>query len=259
MGFRFKIFLSTLLISALGSYLTYIFDFKDFSFWGVIIVMFFLFYFVSYWVFDFNIAAKGFITVLILPSFFLISFLMIWGTFIKQTSWWLLMFFSFWAFVLLEYYLMLNQNILNLGLHQPVGLYKAALNINVFYGVLVFFIFSIAVFLTNWWIGFKLVLCLFIFIFLFIIHSFLYEINNVIRFLIVIFSVFVFLIFMILFNLGFVKDRNIILVPMSLSIIFKNVNFMSLYHARVQTKLEDYVMVFVESLIVLFLMYLSSL
>lgn len=256
MNFRNKVAFGVFFIVLLSSYFVYFFNLNNFVLYGFIVFCMLVFYFVNYWIFKFNIHPKGFLTILPLPSLLLGGYLLFFDVFVRNLQIFWIYIYVF-VFLGLEYYLIINQNILNTWLFEQVGLYRAALNINLFYTVLTYFISSLGIFLIQQDFITKILMSLVLFILLLIIFTNLIEIPFRITMLVLISSIFIYFIVLFLFFLGSIKTENVILVSLGLTILFKTFLTNILYHSYASS--IDYILVIIESLAFSFLLFLSSL
>lgn len=257
MNFRNKVLITVFIITFLCSYFIYFFYLDNFVLYGFILFSMLIFYFINYWLFKFNIHPRGFLTILPLPSLFFVAFLLFFNFFIKNLPYlWVIIYIS--LFILLEYYLIMNQNILNLWMFEHVGLYRAALNINLFYSVFTYFILNIAIFFTPFEFLIKILISLFVFLLLFIIFANLSILNLNLILLIIINSIFLYLLTISLFLLGFLKIENGILIAIAFSILFKTILTNALYSNYAFHSFTDYVLIMIESFLFGILLYISS-
>lgn len=255
---RLKIFLSNLLFYVFSAYLVDSLKLNSFSFYAFVVFVSLVYYFVNYWLYSFNVHPIGLLTVLVLPSMLLSSYLLFIYYFALSVGEVWLKIFCMALFVVLGYYLVLNQNLLNVWYFEGIGLHKMALNINLFYTNLVFAVFAISIFLSRFEFIVKLVVLFVIFVILYVIFSIL----NEIRLPLVILSSIFFLFFLVnvffLFILGFVNFKNYVLVSVALMILFKSMTVSSLYYVKGNLGIMDKITMVLESLIIFALLMFSS-
>lgn len=257
MNFRNKVLITIFVITLLCSYFIYFFYLDNFVLYGFILFAMLIFYFVNYWLFKFNIHPRGFLTILPLPSLFFVAFLLFLNFFVKNLSY-VWVFSYIFLFILFQYYLIMNQNILNVWMFEHVGLYRAALNVNLFYSVFTYFILNMAIFFTPFEFLIKIFISLFVFLLLFTIFANLSNLNFNLILFIILNSIFLYLLVICLFILGFLKIENGILIAIAFSILFKTILTSALYSNYAFHSFTDYVLVIIESFLFGMLLYLSS-
>lgn len=258
MGFRSK----NALISFIFIFLCLVFlsisRISGFVLYGTILFMMLVYYFMIYWLFNFDVYPQGFISILLLPTLTLASYLLIYFNFIKELPIIYVVFFTL-TFMVMQYYLVLTQNILNLSTFTNVGLSQAALVSNSFYTILGFFLLNLSIFLIpNLHSPFKIVIGVIIFV----IFYFIFVIINKIEFVQFIFGVFFYgsvsIIYLVLFLIGYINPLNSLLIVISLAVIFRGLTVIALYSFRKVISVFDFIQIIFESALVAFLVYMSS-
>ncbi|BDQ04707.1 MAG: hypothetical protein KatS3mg084_0225 [Candidatus Dojkabacteria bacterium] len=258
MSFRLKSILSVLFFVFVCIFFLENSRLEGFVLYGTIFFMVIMNYFINYWLFDFDLHPKGFLTILLLPAFHLGVYLLIYYNLLKEFSFLYRLLFTL-AFILAQYYIVLTQNILNLSHFKNIGLSKAALTVNHFYTVVIFFLAVLAFFLVGELsLVVKLLLTVPVFILLYIIFALINELDNGRIVYTVLLYVFVILILCLLFMSGLIKPYNQILVAMILGILFHNFSVISLYSFRKVVSLPDFFMTILEAILVGALLYFSS-
>jgi hypothetical protein len=259
MSFRTK----NLLISFIFMFLCLIFlnisSFTGFVLYGTIFFMMLVSYFLVYWLFNFDVYPQGFITILLLPTLTFGSYMLIYYDFVKDLP--LLYKVIFTAiFMFMQYYLVLTQNILNVSNFTNVGLSQAALVSNSFYTIWSFFLTNLAIFLIpDIFITVKLIITIPVFIIYYLIFT---MVNSIDRYQFIFggfFYLFIVLIYLVLYVVGFINPLSSLLLVISLAIVFRGITVVALYSFRRVISLFDFVQIFLESVLVGFLVYMTSL
>ncbi len=258
MSFRLKSILSILFFVFVCIFFLENSRLEGFVLYGTIFFMVIMYYFINYWLFDFDLHPKGFLTILLLPAFNVGVYLLIYYNLLKEFSFLYRVFFTL-AFIIAQYYIVLTQNILNLSHFKNIALSKAALTVNHFYTVVIFFLAVLAVFLAGelFFVA-KLFFTIPIFVLLYLIFAFLNELDIRRMVYTVLLYVFIILILCLLFISGLIKPYNEILVAMVVGIIFHNFTVISLYSFRKVVSVPDFIMTILEAILVGALLYFSS-
>lgn len=258
MGFRAKNAIITFVFIALCVAFMNAARLNGFVLYGTVVFIMLVNYFILYWLFNFDVHPQGFLTVLALPSITFGAYLLVYYNFIRDIDMVYRIVITL-IFILLQYYLVLTQNILNLSHFSNIGLSQAALVVNNFYTIITYFLATKAIFLTpDITAPIKLVLTIPVFLILYIA----FMIVNNIDFLQIIFGVGFYIILIAVFSFlymsGFINPQNLLLIVISLAITFRGLTVISLYSSRKVISIPDFIVNVLESLLVGFLVYLSS-
>lgn len=231
---------------------------NGFLLYGTIVFMMLINYFILYWLLNFEVHPQGFLTVLALPTITFGSYILIYYNFIRDLDYFYKITLTS-AFIILQYYLILTQNILNLYHFENVGLSQAALVVNNFYTIITFFLGVLAIFLTSeLTVPIKLLLSIPISLVLYLAFVFLNRLEAVQIIYGIGFYICILIIFAFLYLSGFINPLNQILIVIALAIIFHNLTVISLYSFRKVISINDLLLTVFESILVGFLVYLSS-
>ncbi len=258
MSFRVKTILSLVLFVSICTFFLQNSRLEGFVLYGTILFMMIMHYFMVYWLFDFDLHPKGFFTILLLPALNVGVYLLIYYNLLKDFSPLYRLFFTL-IFIVAQYYVVLTQNILNRSHFENIGLSKAALTVNHFYTVVVFFLAVLAIFLVGeLFLIFKVLLTIPVFVLLYIIFAFINGLDYTRIIFTVLIYVFIVLMLCLLFMSGLIKPYNQILVAMIVGIIFHNFSVISLYSFRKVVSVPDFLMTILETVLVGALLYFST-
>jgi hypothetical protein len=231
---------------------------EGFVLYGTIFVAIATQYFLNFWLYNFNVFPQGFITILLLPSIWFASFILIFVNFIVQLhSLYEIMIIG--AFLTLQYYFSTTQNILNLSHFKNISLSQAAFTTNHFYTVLTFFTSNLAVFLLpDLSYVLKLASSLVLFIIIIIIFALLNNVQKIqYTYAIVLYAAIIYAVG-ILYIFNFIMLDRLPLIVIALSIIFREIIILILYYARKVLNPQDYIYLALETFIVAGIFYYST-
>jgi hypothetical protein len=221
--------------------------FEGFILYGTVFVGILLQYFLGFWLLNFDVYPNGFITILLLPAMWLGSFLLIYQNFIIDLPF-VYQFIIVSVFLVLQYYFMSTQNILNLAHFRSISLSHAAFTTNNFYTILTFFITNLAIFLLP---GTSNTIKLFASFVSFVIILFIFAILNAIEQIQLFFAIFFYFTFIailsFLYIVGFIDPQKILLLVIAMSLVFRGVIVLSLYSVKKVISKADYIQSALES------------
>lgn len=259
MSFRSKNALVTFLFVALCVVFLSITRFSGFILYGTIFFMVLVYYFLLYWMLNFEVYPQGFVSILLLPSILFGGFMMVYYYFLKDLGIYTPV-ISTGIFLLLMYYFVLTQNILNTSYFLNIGLTQAALVINNFYSIITFFMASLAVFLIP---DFTLVMKLSFTLPLFGLVYFAFVlINNIERIQLwfgIFFYALVIGIIILMFFMNFINPISGLIMVIILAVLFRGITVVTLYSSRKVISLLDLTQIFLEAVLIGFFLYLASL
>lgn len=259
MGFRTKNALISFLFIFLCLLFLNIARFSGFILYGTIVFMMLVYYFLVYWLLNFEVYPQGFITILLLPALTFGAYLLIYYNFIKDIGLVYKILFTL-IFMVMQYYLILTQNILNLSNFTNVGLSQAALVSNNFFAIIGFFMVNLSIFLIpNLYSPFKILGSFIAFMVVYLIFVLVNKIENLQLAFGIFFYGVVCIVYLILHLTGFINPQSSLLTVISLSIIFRGITVIALYSFRRVISIFDFVQIGFEAVLIAFLVYMSSL
>ncbi len=258
MNFRAKNFLVSVVVPVIAIVLLNLAGFDGFILYGTIILAALIYYFLSFWLYNFNVHPHGFITILVPPVLWYSSFLMIYEFFLID----LRVVFQvaiISMFLALQYYYMSTQNILNISHFRSISLSQAAYTTNNFYTVLTFFTVCLGVFLIpDVMIIVKLGI---VFFFFFLLYGIFGTLNHI-DFPQLVYGVFLFstvlLLVAVLFLTGLFDPGKLILISIFLTLIFRWMVVLTLFPTRKLLSTFDYFQFIFEITIGVFILYFAA-
>lgn len=259
MSFRSKNALISFVFITLCLLFLNIARFSGFVLYGSIVFIMLVYYFLLYWLLNFDVSVQGFITILLLPTITLGAYMLIYYNFIRDLAVLYRIVFTF-VFIVLQYYLVLTQNILNLSYFTNVGLSQAALVANNFYTILSFFFVNLSIFLipeVN--IPFKMLFTIVMFVIFYLIFILINNIEVLQYYFGIFFYSIAILIYIIMYISGFINPISSLLTSIVFSIVFRGITVIALYSFRRVISFFDYLQVVFEAALIAFLIFMSSL
>lgn len=247
MNFRSKNFLVSFIFPLLFILFLRIAAFDGFILYGTVFVGILMQYFLGFWLLNFDVYPNGFITILLMPAIWFGSFLLIYQNFIIDLN----VFYQIiiiGVFLVLQYYFMSTQNILNLAHFKNISLSQAAFTTNNFYTILTFFVANIAVFLLPGLTNPIKLAASFVFA---VMILFIFSVLNKIDHLQTAYSAFFYFgltfILAMLYMLGYINPDKILLLVMAISLAFRGIIVLSLYSVKKVIALSDYIQIVLEA------------
>jgi hypothetical protein len=215
-------------------------------------------YFLGFWLLNFDVYPNGFITILLLPSVWFGSFLLIYQNFLTDLKL-VYQIMVIGGFLILQYYFMSTQNILNISHFKSISLSQAAFTTNNFYTILTFFVTNLAIFLLP---GSSNTLKLIASFLSFVIILSIFGVLNNLDQLQMIYSAFFYFGFIFvlafLYMLGFIDPEKMLLLVIAMSLVFRGVLVLSLYSIKKVIAFSDYVQIGLEAGLLFLLIGFSS-
>ncbi len=258
MTFRTKNAVVTILFIILCTLFLSITRFTGFILYGTVLFMMIVYYFLIYWMLNFEVSPQGFISVLLLPVLFVGGYYLFYYHFLRDMNIYIAI-GSTIVFAIFIYYFILTQNILNTSYFSNIGLTQAALVVNNFYAISTFFIVNLSIFLLpNVQLITKLIASVPVF---FLIYLAFVLINNIEK-LHLWFGVFFYSFFVLglvlMYLMSFLNPLSALIIVIILSIVFRGVTVVTLYSTRKLITLVDFGQIFLESILIGFFIYLAS-
>lgn len=258
MNFRLKNFLIVSIYLIFSCIYFSITSPSGFVLYGSLIFMITVFYFLVYWLLNFEVLLEGLVSILIPPSVFVGGYLMTYNFFIKDQSL-TLIFISIVFMIILTYYFLLTQNILNISCYQNIGLSQAAFVVNNFYSVISFFITILGVLLLPETLLFvRFIITIFVFVILFLPFAVINQIDKLHIFYSILNYSSIILILCFSYMLNFINPDNIVLFSVILSIVYRGITVVSQYSVRKVLSIMDLLQIIFESILIGFFLYLIT-
>jgi hypothetical protein len=257
-NFRAKNFLVSILFPFLFILFLRIAHFDGFILYGTVFAGVLVQYFLGFWLLNFDVYPNGFITILLLPAAWFGAFLLIYQNFIVDLHL-VYQIPIILGFLVLQYYFMSTQNILNISHFKSISLSQAAYTTNNFYTILTFFTTNLALFLLpSLSIPLKFILSFIVSSGVLFIFTMLNKISKIEFFFSVFFYLNFTLLLLFLYVLGFIDPGKVVLIVIAMSLVFRGVIILMLYSAKRVIALADYVQIAIESGILFMLIGVAS-
>lgn len=257
MSFRVKNGLVSFIYMALCILFLSIARFNGFLLYGTVVFMMLIYYFLVYWLFNFDVYFQGFVTILLLPAILFGSYLLIYYNFIKEIQIIYQILFT-GVFVVLLYYLVLTQNLINRSHFTNVSLSQAAIIVNNFYSIFGFFLACLSIFLVP---DMSNITKIVVSILIFAAFYGIFVLVNSIEYIQFFFGMFSYVIFaailILLYVSGSINPSTSVLTVLSMTVFFRGVTVISLYSFRKVINWPDILQILAEALVVGFITYLS--
>jgi hypothetical protein len=259
MNFRLKNFFVSVLFPILMVLFLRNAKFEGFILYGTVFVGVVVQYFLCFWLLNFELFPQGFVTILILPALWFGSFLLIFETFILKLNlvYQIVVTAVFLGF---QYYFMITQSILNIAHFKNVTLSQAAYTTNNLYTILTFFLANLSLFLLNDLNVFiKFVISGILFAVILLIYMLLNNINKSQFFFSVASYTFTLLILSFIYSTDVIDSSRILFLVMILGLVFKGFMTLVQYSSRKVLSIVDYSQVFIEYILIFFILFKSLL
>lgn len=257
MNFRFKNFLVSVLFPILMVLFLRNAKFEGFILYGTVFVGIVIQYFLYFWLLNFEVFPQGFVTILVLPTIWFGSFLLIFETFILKLNlaYQVLITIIFLSF---QYYFMITQSILNIAHFKNVTLSQAAYTTNNLYTILTFFLANLSFFLLNDLnVFYKFLASGILFAITLLIYILLNNINKSQFFFSVASYGFILLILSFAYSTDIMDPTRVIFLVMALGLVFKGFITLIQYSSRKVLTLVDYSQVLAEYILIFFILFKS--
>lgn len=259
MSFRAKNALVTFLFITLCIVFLSITRFSGFILYGTIFFMMLVYYFLVYWMLNFEVYPQGFITILLTPVLLLGGYMTVYYYFLRDLTLYIPILSTIF-FLGMMYYFILTQNILNTSYSQNIGLTQAALVINNFFSIITFFAANLAIFLIqDFSLIIKLVFTLPFFVLIYLAFVMINNIDRIQYWFGVFFYAVVIISIVLLYLVNFINPISGLIMVIILAVLYRGITVVSLYSSRRVISFLDLTQIFLESLLIGFFLYLSSL